>query len=107
MGGRLSKFVRIANQKAATQLAAFLPSHCFKSAIKSAKEAKLPPPVPKPTCRAKATIRGCQLQPTVRRGSEPGLHVGCGSCSMTQNTKSVSACWIPNRLSLDATCPRW
>ena len=48
-----------------------------------------------------------QLQPSVRRGSSSGLHVGCGSCSMTQNTKSVSACWIPNRLSLDATYPRW
>src|SRR5262249_59097746 len=48
-----------------------------------------------------------QLQSFVPRGSGPRLHVGCGSCSKTQYTKSVSACWIPNRLSLDATCPRW
>ena len=35
------------------------------------------------------------------------LHPFCGICSKPQYTMSVSACWIPNRLSLDATCPRW
>jgi hypothetical protein len=38
LAGRLSKFVRIANQKSASELAAFLRSLCFKSAIKSANK---------------------------------------------------------------------
>src|SRR5271166_844643 len=34
-------------------------------------------------------------------------YFGCGTCSIAQKGRSVSACWIPNRLSLDATWPRW
>src|SRR5262249_30963795 len=61
----------------------------------------------RPTLSSGASGGLVQLQPFVWRGSGPRLHVGCGCCSKTQYTKSVSACWIPNRLSLDATCPRW
>jgi len=30
-----------------------------------------------------------------------------GICSIAQNTRSVSGCWTPKRLSLEAICPRW
>ncbi len=34
------------------------------------------------------------------------VHFSCGICSITQKGKSVTGCSTPNRLSLDATCPR-
>ena len=59
-------------------------------------------------------------QPTLPRGAVSGglhrridaappthvVHFSCGICSITQKGKSVVGCSTPNRLSLDATCPR-
>jgi hypothetical protein len=56
-----------------------------------------------PRCNPRAEHHG---RSQGRAASDTDSHFSCGICSITQKKKSVNGCSTPNRLSLDATCPR-